>query len=1104
MNNNLFFMNGITLVKKATPVMVVFLLVLGVFNTGTYNQTTTSNLAVVSPNQAQAFFFHNFQDQLLPDLISPGLTVPDLTVPDLTVPDLTVPDLTVPNLTVPDLGQAVVRTCNIQANVTTVNFGSDLTIFWQTQGFSNLTINGQTVSGPNGSRVFTNIQANTTYTLTARDGNNECTASVTVVCLPVPPPTCILNPNSTTITSGQSVNLSWTTTNAQSATLTGVGNVPVNGSRNTGPLATSQLYTLTVLGTNGTSVVCHSSISVNNVPPPVPAPTCVLNPANSTITSGQSVNLSWTTTNAQSATLTGVGNVPLNSSRNTGALTSSQSYTLTVLGTNGSTVSCTAVVTVVPVVVPPPTCILNPTNTSINAGQSVNLTWSTTNAQSVTLTGFGNVEANNGRNTGALTSSQSYTLTVLGTNGSTVSCQAVVTVNNVPPVLDPICESFNASPVSIVRGSSANLNWMTRNATRVVIDNAIGEVSASGTLSVTPLATTEYTLKVYGQANKEVTCKATVTVTTPPVVPLPDCISFTATPATLPAGGGTTVLAWQTKDATSVNITPTIGSVAGNGTTSVTISTTTTYNLVAAKAGVSSDSCAVTIVVAPVVAVPITCQANVTFTANPSSINRGNSSSLSWTTNGITSLSFNQGITATGLSGSVSVSPNETTTYTMTASDGKTTISCPVQVSVSGGGGGGGGGSVSPSCQLSISKTTINRGEEITLRWDTSRATNIEIIDSFNKVIVTTKNLLSKDKSDLFDGSIKVAPTRDTRYRLIAERGGSRDDECIVSVSVRDNVVVSQVRNQLPLIAGISLSEVPYTGFEAGPILTVTFYLLLALWALYIAYLIVIRRDVVGGYNLPEPHLVAGPEAVRPDVFVASVKAPEVPPSVTMPVNLPVGNPVIGYANVGGQTVGISANLQAGDDRTVTEIENHAHKRKVLLSSDAIRHFVGTTKTETERIDALDEVITLAKSKFPSEDGWIVINENRMRDLCVTCSVNQLKSSDAPFVPTVIPEGSGSLAEAIVTGNIIAAYEMIGHRPMFALADASADLDAVYRLRKGAQVNVSDLLVAESAKLTDEQIMKMIEALTSALDGVYTDEASAVKMAIMKAVKVVA
>jgi hypothetical protein len=79
---------------------------------------------------------------------------------------------------------------------------------------------------------------------------------------------------------------------------------------------------------------------------------------------------------------------------------------------------------------------------------------------------------------------------------------------------------------------------------------------------------------------------------------------------------------------------------------------------------------------------------------------------------------------------------------------------------------------------------------------------------------------------------------------------------------------------------------------------------------------------------------------------------------------------------------------------------------------------------------------------------------------------------------------------------------MIGKRPMFALADAAADLDAVYRNRKGENTTVSDMLIQETKNLSDEQITEMIAALTGALDGTYTDESSAVKMSIMKAVKV--
>ncbi|MEZ4195171.1 MAG: hypothetical protein R3B53_02120 [Candidatus Paceibacterota bacterium] len=972
-------MNAITLTKKVFGVAMLLFFVFGLFNTGSYN--SQNRLAVFSTDVAMAS----------------------------------------PSSSSSSSSSYSYKSCNVDANVYSVTYGSDLTISWTTQGYSHISLNGETVSGSSGTKTFSNIKVNTTYTLVATNpgSSDSCTTSVTVLCLPAPLPACELTPANKTIQEGESVTLNWTTTNASSVTLTNFGTVANSGSKSTGPLTADKNYTLTVVGVDGSTVSCHSAIKVEKI------------------------------------------------------------------------------------VTPPPTCTLTPVSTTIANGESVTLNWTTTNASSVTLTNFGTVANSGSQNTGALNASQNYTLTVLGLNGSTVTCNSNIVVQNTPPA--PLCESFTASPSTITRGNASTLTWQTKNATRVVIDNAIGEVSASGSTSVAPLATTEFTLKVYGQNNQEAVCKTTVTVNEPPEVLVPECTSFTANPSTLPFGGGTSTLTWQTKNASSVSISPIFGSVEKNGSRTASIATTTIYTLTAGGTGTSTVSCTTKVEVLPPVPVALTCANNVSLSVSPTSVRRGDSATLNWTTNGVTSVSFDQGVSATGLNGSFSVSPNSRTTYTMTVSDGKTSASCPVTLDVTTGG--GGGGSVSPSCELSVSKTRISRGEEVTLRWDSTRATEVELVDSFRNVLMTTKDRLSDDKEELFDGSIRVSPKQDTTFIFTAKRG-SRDDVCKVSVDVGGGVVVSQVRTQQPLIAGISLAQVPYTGFEAGPIMTATFYLLLMAWALYLAYLIVIRRDSIGGLKLaevPVPHTSPTPEIIRPDVFVASVKVPEVRSTLELPDNLPVGNPIVGYASVAGESATISTNPHHADDRTVTAIENHAHKRKVLLSSDAIRHFIGTTTNEEERIDALDEVISLAKSQFPSEDGWVVINEKRMKDLCVTCSANQIKSTNAPYIPAVIPEGSGSLAEAIVTGNVVAAYEMIGNRPMFALADASADLDAVYRVRKGAtNIAISELLMQESARLSDEQIMQMIKALTSALDGVYTDEASAVKMAIMKAVKVAA
>src|SRR5690606_16449532 len=123
---------------------------------------------------------------------------------------------------------------------------------------------------------------------------------------------------------------------------------------------------------------------------------------------------------------------------------------------------------------------------------------------------------------------------------------------------------------------------------------------------------------------------------------------------------------------------------------------------------------------------------------------------------------------------------------------------------------------------------------------------------------------------------------------------------------------------------------------------------------------------------------------------------------------------------------------------------------------------------------------------------------------CAACQVEKATpSNEAPFIPAAMPIGNSSLAEAMVTGNIVAAYQMIGNRPMIALTDAAADLDALYRVKQGEAVPVSALLASMSENITIEKLHAAIKALTGALDGTYTNEAEAVKMAIMKATKAI-
>ena len=77
----------------------------------------------------------------------------------------------------------------------------------------------------------------------------------------------------------------------------------------------------------------------------------------------------------------------------------------------------------------------------------------------------------------------------------------------------PIIYYFTANPSTIIEGDSSILNWEVSNATNVTINQGIGSVSLFGSTSVSPTASTTYTLTAY---NVDVSSNATVIVTVVP------------------------------------------------------------------------------------------------------------------------------------------------------------------------------------------------------------------------------------------------------------------------------------------------------------------------------------------------------------------------------------------------------------------------------------------------------------------------------------------------------------------------------------------------------------------------------------------------------------
>ncbi len=280
------------------------------------------------------------------------------------------------------------------------------------------------------------------------------------------------------------------------------------------------------------------------------------------VAAGNSSTLSWNTNGCGWVSISNLGSQIPNGSKNTGALFSTTTYTLTAGGAiGGSVVTKDVTVTVNPVV---SSCVIdtfyaNPT--SVASGNSSTLAWNTTGCTSVSISGIGSQSLDGSANTGALFSSRTYTLTAFGADGTSVTRDTTVSVNSAATCA---ITSFYASPSQVTYGSNSTLYWSTTNCTNVSVSG--GAMGTSGTTYASSISTgaiygpTVFTITANGTTGGSVTQSLTVTTTT-----LNSCAitSFYASPSQV-AYGGTSYLSWTTNGCTYVNLSG--GSISSSNT----------------------------------------------------------------------------------------------------------------------------------------------------------------------------------------------------------------------------------------------------------------------------------------------------------------------------------------------------------------------------------------------------------------------------------------------------------------------------------------------------------------------------------------------------------
>jgi len=183
----------------------------------------------------------------------------------------------------------------------------------------------------------------------------------------------------------------------------------------------------------------------------------------------------------------------------------------------------------------------------------------------------------------------------------------VVTVTNSPPTC-----TVTLTPNPVDAGQSSTLQWTTSNSPNWLLINNVGYIStstSSGSFSVTPSTTTDYTCSVNNAAGTApYSSPASLTV-----YQLPMC-RLAVSPSSIIRGGSAT-LTYFSQNVTSFSITPSIGTVTQNATATASVSPTTSTTYTGSVSG-PGGSAQCTVPTGATSTLAVSCTQTTTYSCN--------------------------------------------------------------------------------------------------------------------------------------------------------------------------------------------------------------------------------------------------------------------------------------------------------------------------------------------------------------------------------------------------------------------------------------------------------------------------------------------------------
>jgi uncharacterized repeat protein (TIGR01451 family) len=428
---------------------------------------------------------------------------------------------------------------NFQASPKSITSGDSSTLSWSTSNCTAIVITPNIGNqNPSGSEVVYPT-TNTTYTLKAYSSSGTLsdtdTANVNVSTISNMTGNLIPTFSSCQIAQGNSgcaIPFTWITNNPESvSSITHNGSTVASGnsgSQSFGISYGSQTYYLynnsKLLDTKTVSASCASGTSWNGsycAPITNPTPTCTINnfqASPTSITSGDSSTLSWSTSNCTSVAISSIGYGLSTSGSRSVYPTSTKTYTLTAYGTGGEQNSSVNVY----VDENNNDCRISSFSASdddVDYGDYVTLRWNTNDCDRVKISNIGYVSEDGDKRI-YVYDDETYTLTAYNEDGSsrTRTVRIYVDENNNNNDYCSI-DSFTTDKIYVNSGEAVTMRWNTTDCVDVNI-SGIGYVVKDGSRVIYPNTTRTYTLRARGDNTEERSITINVNYN-PPVIPTP-------------------------------------------------------------------------------------------------------------------------------------------------------------------------------------------------------------------------------------------------------------------------------------------------------------------------------------------------------------------------------------------------------------------------------------------------------------------------------------------------------------------------------------------------------------------------------------------------------